>query len=38
MAWAHNSLAMYGLLVIRRGWTTEQYRTWLRTTLRALVA
>jgi AcrR family transcriptional regulator len=38
LIWAYNSLAMYGLLVIRRGWTTERYRTWLRTTLRALVA
>lgn len=38
LIWAYNGLAMYGSLVIRRGWSTERYRDWLSATLRALVA
>ena len=36
LIWSFNSLAMYGLLVIGRGWSVERYRDWLRTALTAL--
>jgi hypothetical protein len=35
--WAFNSLSMYGMLVVQRGWTTARYCDWLRTALRALI-
>lgn len=35
--WALNSLAMYGLLVAERGWSTDRYREWIRRALRAVV-
>ena len=34
--WALNGLAMYGLLVVQRGWTAERYRDWLSKALRSL--
>jgi AcrR family transcriptional regulator len=35
--WAFNSLAMYGLLVVQRGWSVERYRDWLRRALHSVV-
>jgi AcrR family transcriptional regulator len=35
--WAFNSLSMYGMLVVQRGWTTARYCDWLRTALRAMI-
>ena len=35
--WAHNSPAMYGLLVVGRGWPVARYRDWLSRTLRASI-
>ena len=37
LIWSYNSLAMYGMLVIRRGWSADRYRIWLSATLRAAV-
>jgi AcrR family transcriptional regulator len=35
--WAFNTVSMYGMLVVQRGWSIERYREWLRTALIALV-